>query len=488
MSSRPHANRHVLPPFRAIGALHRANEARFQNEAVGAPVIGPSARLINVGPKRTFDGAPKPPPKPPLATALKEILKAHGLKDTEGVGPLRTAVIAGNLPCVRALLDAGADVHQRNALDPILVGYDTTRLMNEAPGPSVVVCMAELMDRGADVNAAMDDARGNEPYVRTLLHVAASEYAPHSSAAFAEFLLQRGANHKALDSDGSTPLEIAATFNVDAVPVLLRHGANVNARDKKGNTVLKQMLTVYHWDRCYDLPDQLPVLIQYGALRTDNALSDEDDALRRYAASDMKALLETPRANAATAAGTLQRALAVSAFVESPTQKYEWPEFYTAVFQESAAHWPALWTALETEWATAPLTKGDVRARNLWTWVFAPLAARAPEATVDRAQREGLAALCVEAFVQFRPQNPALARQTLEVAGHLVFLLPDPTGESAAWKKEHLLWLWGLDRTNEALRRHLTTAMGGGVQLPPTFTTLEAHLLARPIGLRMPRR
>jgi ankyrin repeat protein len=99
--------------------------------------------------------------------------------------------------------------------------------------------MAELLldSKAADVNI-----KGTKNFEdMTPLHFAAG----HNNKDMVELLLSRGANVKAKDKNGHTPLHWAAnmgcrssilTFRKDVMELLLAHGAEVNAKAKDGET------------------------------------------------------------------------------------------------------------------------------------------------------------------------------------------------------------------------------------------------------------
>ena len=156
--------------------------------------------------------------------------------------------------CVRALLDAGADVNAaaENAMTP---PHRAARLDDSG------ACMRALLAAGADVNAVSNDGKtplhhgarysNDEEIVRFLIRAGASVNARNDNGAcallmtrtatVARVLLNAGADVNVSDNAGMIPLHNATRrSNIDGkyVRSLLRHGAEVNAADNKGRTPL----------------------------------------------------------------------------------------------------------------------------------------------------------------------------------------------------------------------------------------------------------
>ena len=166
---------------------------------------------------------------------------------------LHLAAYSDNRRIIAALLEAGADVYQRDGIgDSPLHGAawaDAGRAvyelvahganvdargsrgetpMHKAAGTGSVAVIHELAVQGADVDARDEDAA-------TPMHWAVFEAQPEAMVA----LFKRGADIEARSVDGYTPLHWAvANRNYEAVGMLVRARADVNARTDKSHTVL----------------------------------------------------------------------------------------------------------------------------------------------------------------------------------------------------------------------------------------------------------
>ncbi|MFC7431752.1 MULTISPECIES: ankyrin repeat domain-containing protein [unclassified Agrococcus] len=147
----------------------------------------------------------------------------------------------GDLACVTAMLDAGADVEHRHSWK------GTTPLMEAVIGGHLEVASA-LIDRGADLEAACT-ARG-----RTALGYAVGGRAIE----MARLLLRRGADVDHVPEDSfleRTPLHEAALIgDVEMVRVLMAAGADPGRVDRRGDNALslarpRPSLTVDRFDR-----------------------------------------------------------------------------------------------------------------------------------------------------------------------------------------------------------------------------------------------
>ncbi|KAK2805511.1 hypothetical protein FQN51_000337 [Onygenales sp. PD_10] len=152
--------------------------------------------------------------------AIVRLLLEHGIPFPGLVEmTLSRAVIAGDAPALRLLLENGIDVKSKNT------GALALHVATDA-GQNAVVRV--LLENGVDVNNKDAD-------VRTPLHVAAGA----GRAAVARVLLEMGADTEARDDRDETPLHTAAEADHDTVVrVLLEAGADIEARDDRGETPL----------------------------------------------------------------------------------------------------------------------------------------------------------------------------------------------------------------------------------------------------------
>ena len=178
----------------------------------------------------------------------------EGVTITNSCGTiLHFAASSNNRRVITAVLDAGADVYDRNnrgdnavhyaawenadksvyELAAHGVGLDARNdkgktPMHEAANFGAVDVIDELAIGGADINARDADAA-------TPMHWAVFEAQPEAMVA----LFKRGADIEARSVDGYTPLHWAvANRNYEAVGMLVRARADVNARTDKSHTVL----------------------------------------------------------------------------------------------------------------------------------------------------------------------------------------------------------------------------------------------------------
>ena len=144
---------------------------------------------------------------------------------------LLDAVRHGDFQSVREAVQRGANVHARE-----LDGHSALYLAcTEGHMP-----IAEyLVGQGADVNETFGKRQ------RTLLHWAAEQ----SSTGLATFLISHGANVNAQQSDGSTPLLLAAKHGHHyLVQLLLKHDALVSPHNANRTTAQAAAKRAGHHD------------------------------------------------------------------------------------------------------------------------------------------------------------------------------------------------------------------------------------------------
>lgn len=130
----------------------------------------------------------------------------------------------------------------------------------------VLACIQDRDDLVADLLTHGADVRVSETDGTTPLHVAASI----ANAGIARLLIGGGANVNAIDSIGQTPLMVAARAGSEHVTEeLLRAHANAKARDKVGRNAL-------HWAVAGgDFPVVIEVLLSAGADPGDRTVTGE---------------------------------------------------------------------------------------------------------------------------------------------------------------------------------------------------------------------
>ena len=154
--------------------------------------------------------------------------------------PLHCATVNGNESVVRSLLDAGADIEEKDEI------RRTPLLLASENGHTAV--MRLLLEQGADIDA-------KDEKDRTLLHLASER----GNIAAVDLLLKEGVDINAKQHDESTALHLAVIYGHESlVELLLETGANIEARNIYGNTAL-------HLAAAIDLETIAQMLIEHGA-------------------------------------------------------------------------------------------------------------------------------------------------------------------------------------------------------------------------------
>lgn len=144
----------------------------------------------------------------------------------EGETPLMSAAYLGFADVVRALLDAGADMHLQDK-------EGNTPLHRAARGGHEDV-VEDLLRAGAEVNIPAGDIRS------TPLH----EAARWGRFDIVQLLVDHNADVNCANSDGDTPLHMAAVWgrswdDSECIEILLRNRADYEIRNKAGLTALE---------------------------------------------------------------------------------------------------------------------------------------------------------------------------------------------------------------------------------------------------------
>ena len=183
-----------------------------------------------------------------------------------GVTPFHRAMYEADPIFIELFLDYGADIHARtNHENYGLGGRYATPLHVAADASRNPDAIATLLEHGADAKAK--NAVGETP-----LHLASSDrlyfeslgYSPaidQRNLEVAKLLLDHSADVNAKDDDDRTPLHSATEHSAShkLVALLLDHGADVNAKDEGGVTPL-------HWAaKCSSGPEVVALLLEYGA-------------------------------------------------------------------------------------------------------------------------------------------------------------------------------------------------------------------------------
>ncbi|MDC7224621.1 MAG: ankyrin repeat domain-containing protein [Spirochaetales bacterium] len=170
--------------------------------------------------------------------------------DSQGWTPLMTAAYLGNVKMVQVLLDRGAEVEvfESHGLSPLALAVGACRFD----------AADLLLERGADLHGDIPDA---EPLVLQMyrskialrdalriLDVGAPGYPlfegiEKDDFAFVRMVLLQGMDPDSPDSQGVTPLMVAASGEEPYMTELLvEQGADLNSRDKEGHCPLSVAL------------------------------------------------------------------------------------------------------------------------------------------------------------------------------------------------------------------------------------------------------
>ncbi|KAK2755409.1 dihydropyrimidinase [Colletotrichum kahawae] len=208
---------------------------------------------------------------------------------------LQSAIISGNLPAARMLVEIGADVNAREqGLCPIYAAVrseDTTffdlllsngagvNFEHEGTSPLLhavqkydfvwegkrasVPLVERLLQHGANVNQAQRRGGGLKDYAMfefegytPLMHVA-GEGAPELT----NLLIAHGADVNARNATGNTALIIAANEgDIDTIKALLSKGADIHSHNEEGNTVLHAATSSFR-----PTAEVLKLLLDHGA-------------------------------------------------------------------------------------------------------------------------------------------------------------------------------------------------------------------------------
>jgi ankyrin repeat protein len=163
-----------------------------------------------------------------------KLLLGHGAEARSGKGvmfnasPLFLAAMAGDRDNIALLLANGADANRK--MDIIGI-FPSSPLLGAVPFGDPAIIQA-LVQGGADIHERDNDGM-------TPLHWAVVAHHPGVVKA----LLAAGADVNAVDHFGYTPLLYAATIDFgdsETVTALLKAGADPNIKDKKGESALSQ--------------------------------------------------------------------------------------------------------------------------------------------------------------------------------------------------------------------------------------------------------
>lgn len=214
------------------GAIRALNWAiNVENLACVQLLLGPGKADVNFRFGPHLDRSPlTTTASPTIAALLCDAGADVNLSSpTTGYTPLCTAVEEGNVPLTKLLLERGASVHHRTGagLTPLLLAATTNFSLlrsdrgssgsgggGNASGGSVSSIVRMLVERGADVNAAIPRC-GTTPLMGACAN---------GDTGTARYLLRHGADRALFNANGLDALaQIHKKLNTDALVTLLKH-------------------------------------------------------------------------------------------------------------------------------------------------------------------------------------------------------------------------------------------------------------------------
>jgi ankyrin repeat protein len=203
-----------------------------------------------------------------------------GQRNSIGHTPLHTAVLENDLAAIRWQLNRGAAVDARIESEESYNAEWGDTPLHLAARDGHVAAAEVLIEAGADVKATND--LGQTP-----LHKAAAH------PAVARLLVKNGASVQARDLEGQTPLHWAAIDRDGGAvtAMLLKQGAAVDAQDKRGRTPL-------HRAAAHGRVEAGRALLQHGASHQAESQLGERP-LHLAAAHDQNAMIELLLSNGA---------------------------------------------------------------------------------------------------------------------------------------------------------------------------------------------
>jgi ankyrin repeat protein len=145
--------------------------------------------------------------------------------DNDGNTPLLLASLSGQKDLVKALIDEGADINEKNK-------YGQTPLIYASRGSHIEIIKL-LLSQGADVNKKYNQS--STPLTEAMAK---------GNKEIIELLMEKGADVNLEDQSGNTPLILAVIFqHKEIVELLISKGADVNAKNKNKETPLNLALS-----------------------------------------------------------------------------------------------------------------------------------------------------------------------------------------------------------------------------------------------------